>query len=108
MADIAMIGDYDSVLLARAAGLDAYGAADGEEVKKLVTRLTRGKVKVIFITEELYAEALETVEKYKTSAFPAIIPIPDKDGSKGIGMKAVRANVEKAIGMDILFSEDDK
>ena len=44
----------------------------------------------------------ETIDRYKTIAYPAIIPIPGRTGAKGIGMKGVRANVEKAIGADIL------
>ena len=34
--------------------------------------------------------------------YPAIIPIPDALGSKGTGMKTLKANVEKAVGVDIL------
>ena len=44
----------------------------------------------------------ETLEKYKDKTFPIIIPIPSQKGSKGVGMKKIRDNVEKAIGMDIL------
>ena len=43
-----------------------------------------------------------TLEKYAKSAFPIIIPIPSLAGSTGVGVKKVRSNVEKAIGMDIL------
>ena len=107
MADIAMIGDRDSVLLAKAAGLDAYGA-DLQDAGKIIHRLAKNGVKVIFITEELYMACSGMIEKYKTATFPAIIPIPDSHGSKGIGMEGISRNVEKAIGMDIFFSEDNK
>ena len=36
----------------------------------------------------------------------AVIPIPGSRGSNGLGMSRVRANVEKAIGADILFNNE--
>ena len=38
------------------------------------------------------------------AAYPAIIPIPDNQGSEGIGLQALKQNVEKAVGVDILFN----
>ena len=62
--------------------------------------------KVIFLTEPVYAQCSEAINKFKTETFPAIIPIPDSHGPSGVAMAAIKANVEKAIGADILFSED--
>ena len=102
MADIAMIGDYDSVMLAKAAGLDVYGVTESEEAGKIITKLAKSGTKVIFVTEPVYAANRETITKYKTAAFPAIIPIPDNHGTDGTAMREIHENVEKAIGMDIL------
>ena len=44
----------------------------------------------------------EAIEKYKTEPFPAIIPIPNRFGTNGLGMKGIQDNIEKAIGADIL------
>jgi len=103
MADIAMIGDKDSVLLGRAAGLDVYFETDGHAAGRLIDRLARENTKVIFITEPVFEAAKETVIKYRSLPFPAIIPIPDSRGTTGAAMQNVRENVEKAIGADILF-----
>ena len=103
MADIAMIGDKDSVLLARAAGIDVYFETDGAAAGKLIDRLARENTKIIFVTEPVFEAAEETVNKYKSSPFPAIIPISDSRGTTGAAMRNVRTNVEKAIGADILF-----
>ena len=94
--DIAMIGDRDSVLIGKAVGLGVFDETDGERANKLIYRLAREGCKVIFLTEPVY----------KTETFPAIIPIPDSHGPSGVAMAAIKANVEKAIGADILFSED--
>ncbi len=103
MADIAMIGDKDSVLLGRAAGLDVYFETDGHRAGKLIEKLAHENTKVIFVTEPVFEAAAETVNKFRSSPFPAIIPIPDSTGSSGVAMENVRANVEKAIGVNILF-----
>lgn len=50
--------------------------------------------------------AAEAVSKYRYESFPAIIPIPDSKGSSGVAMAQIKSNVEKAIGADILFSEE--
>ena len=103
MADIAMIGDKDSVLLGRAAGLDVYFETDGAAAGKLIDRLAKENTRVIFITEPVFAAAKETVERYKSRTFPALIPVPSGSGTTGVAMENLRANVEKAIGAQILF-----
>ena len=103
MADIAMIGDKDSVLLGQAAGLDVYFETDGQRAGKLIDCLAKEDTKVIFVTEPVFEAASETVNRYKSKPFPAIIPIPDSRGTTGVAMQNVRENVEKAIGANILF-----
>ena len=102
MADIALIGDRDSVLLAKAAGLDVYGVDDDADAAKVIHRLAKSGTKVIFVTEPIYEKNAEIIARYKTQAFPAIIALPDSRGTSGVAMKELRENVEKAIGMDIL------
>lgn len=107
-ADIAMIGDRDSVLIAKAVGLAVYDETDQQKASKLIHKLARDGVKVIFMTEPVYASCAEAISKYKTETFPAIIPIPDSHGTSGVSMASIKANVEKAIGADILFTEDEQ
>lgn len=106
MSDIAMIGERDSVLLARAGGMDAYAADTPEYAAKLIKKLANEGTRVIFVTERMFEKVRDTAAHYKTSPFPAIIPVPDSHGATGAAMAELRANVEKAIGVDILFSED--
>ena len=105
MADIGIIGDRDSVLLAKAVGLDVYSETDAQSASKTIHRLARKGYKVLFITEPLYKECAEAISTYQSAPFPAIIPIPDSHGSSGVAMDEIKANVEKAIGADILFGE---
>ena len=56
----------------------------------------------MFVTEKLFPACAETIAEFQGQSYPAIIPIPDNQGSQGIGEKTLRQNVEKAVGMDIL------
>lgn len=69
-------------------------------------QLCRGDYGIIFITEQAYAQVPGDHRRVQGAAIPAIIPIPGKDGSLGIGIQNVKKNVERAVGADILFNED--
>ena len=106
MSQIAVVGSRDTVLAFKALGLAVHPVDSAEEASQAVYRLAKDGTAVIFITEEYAAQIDETISRYKSSALPAIIPIPGASGATGEGMKRVRANVEKAIGADILFKEE--
>ncbi len=103
---IAAIGDRDSIMLFKALGIEAVYSSDPRETERAIHRLAREGCKVIYITEQAAEAAKEAVDRYKTEPFPAIIPIPSRIGTTGLGMRAIRANVEKAVGADILFGEE--
>ena len=44
----------------------------------------------------------EIFRKYDEKPSPAIILIPGRDGSAGLGLAALKEAVEKAVGSDIL------
>ncbi len=99
---LAVIGDKDSVILFKTLGFMTYFSETTEEIEKTIRRLAKEEVPIIYITEEAAQKVPEIIDFYKFRPFPAIIPIPNKNGSIGIGLKEIRKNVEKAIGTDIL------
>lgn len=103
MSKIAVIGDKDSILGFKAIGLSVYPVTEPTQAIGIINRLAKDGCSVIFITEQVAEGVKETVERYKTLPFPAIIPIPNNAGTTGVGLKGVRDNVEKAIGADIIF-----
>lgn len=103
---IAVVGDRDSVMLFQALGVRVVCAEDAERIEKALHRLAREGFAVIYITESAAQKAGEAIDRYAAQPFPAVIPIPDRDGSGGLGMAGIRKNVERAIGADILFSDD--
>ena len=99
---IAVLGDKDSVLGFKALGLDVYPAENVEEARRTLHELAKENVAVIYLTEQYAAHMEAELERYKDSLTPAIILIPGKDGSLGIGMANVKSAVERAVGADIL------
>ena len=102
MAKIGVIGDRDSVLLFKAVGLDVFFEDDGAHANRTLHRLAREGYAAVFVTEKLFPACAETIAEFQGQPYPAIVPIPDNQGSQGIGEKMLRQNVEKAVGMDIL------
>ena len=107
MYKIGVIGDRESILGFKAVGLDVFPIDDSEEAKKTLKRIAKEDFAIIYITEQLYQYMMDEVDEYTDSRLPAIIPIPGKDGTLGIGMTSVKKSVERAVGADILFGGDN-
>ena len=104
MLKIAVIGGRETVMGFTALGLEAYPVADAAEAKSVLRSLTRERedVAIIYIEENLAAELGSEIDKYKDSPMPAIILIPGREGSLGLGLSALNAAGERAIGTNIL------
>lgn len=101
-AKLAVIGDQDSVMIFQALGVRTIYADQAKEIEQAIHNLAKEGFAVIYITEQAAENVPEAIEQYKTEPFPAIIPIPNRFGTNGLGMKGIKANIEKAIGADIL------
>lgn len=101
MYSIAVLGDRESVLGFKALGLEVFFAENAAEGHERLMELAHGNYAIIYITETLAAELSPEIAHYKDDVIPAIILIPGKAGSLGIGMNALRSSVERAVGMDI-------
>lgn len=112
MADKGMsmgaVGERDAVLCFKAIGMDVIPTSNGDETTRALFTLVSRGVRVIFITEKAAMEAPEALKRYQSDAGIAVIPIPGSQGAGGYAMARVKANVEKAIGADILFNNDEK
>lgn len=102
MKKIGIIGDKDSVLCFKAAGFVTFITEDEKEAENILKKAVNDGFAVMFITEQLMSTIPEAVEKFKEDPALAIIPLPGKNGSTGLGMAAIKSSVEKAVGADIL------
>ena len=102
MSDIAVLGDRQSVMGFKALGLTVVPAETPEEGRTALRRLAKEGCAIIYITEQLAVELQDEVSRYDDCPTPAVILIPGKGGSLGVGMANVKRSVERAVGADIL------
>ncbi len=106
MYKAAVLGDHDSIYGFAALGLDVFPVAGREDGIKRLRNLAERDYAVIYITEALMAQIRDEVERYAERRLPAIIPIPGVSGNTGEGMKNVKRSVERAVGSDIIFTDN--
>ena len=105
---IAVIGDKDSVLAFKAVGVEVFDAVTAEEAQHLIKKLSQGDYAVVFIAEDLAEQIPETLQKAKLQTYPAVVPIPTTNEPTGFGLSGIKSDVEKAIGVDIIFNKEEK
>ena len=88
----------------KALGLEAFAVENAQEGLAALRKLTRESddYAIIYIEENLAAELEHEIARYKDSPTPAIILIPGREGSLGLGQNALKAAVERAVGTNIL------
>ena len=97
---------YKDVLIVPVSHLNASGAADDlvAEARQVLHELTRegSEYAIIYIEEKLAKDLQPEIDRFKDSPSPAIIMIPGRDGSLGLGLNALKSAVERAVGTNIL------
>ena len=105
MYRIAVIGSSDTVVGFKALGLDAFPVNSDEEAAaafRQVHQKDQENPYAIVYIEETWAEGLShAIGRFKSDPDLAVILIPGREGSKGLGRKALHDAVEKAVGSDI-------
>ena len=99
---IAVLGDKDSVRGFKALGLTVFPVDDVEQARHTLHRIAKEEYAVVYLTEQLAAQMPADIARYKDELTPAIILIPGKEGSLGLGMANIKKSVERAVGADIL------
>lgn len=99
---IAVLGDKDSVLGFKALGLNVFAVDTVDEARTTLHRIAKEDYAVVYLTEGFASQMEADMARYKDALTPAIILIPGKEGSMGIGMSNIKKAVERAVGADIL------
>ena len=104
MLKIAVVCGAETVIGFKALGLEACPVANADEAREVLRHLTRDSedYAIIYIEENLAAQLQHDIDRYKDVPRPAIILIPGREGSLGLGQSALKAAVERAVGSDIL------
>ena len=104
MLKVAVIGGRETVIGFKALGLDTFPVSDAAEATRTLRTLTRDSqdYTIIYIEENFAGQMSHEIDKFKDSPTPAIILIPGREGSLGLGQSALKAAVERAVGTNIL------
>ncbi|MCL2125522.1 MAG: V-type ATP synthase subunit F [Oscillospiraceae bacterium] len=104
MYKIAVMGGRDTVMGFKALGLDTYPVSDATEARGIFNKLTSQdeKYAIIYLEETLSKTLAQEIARFTDKATPAIILIPGREGSQGLGLTALQNAVIRAIGTDIL------
>ncbi|WAA11721.1 V-type ATP synthase subunit F [Fervidibacillus halotolerans] len=102
MYKIAVIGDKHSILAFKALGIDVFAPTDAMDARKTVDRLAKEGYAIIFITEKLASFIPDTIRRYDQLYKPAVILIPNSQGTLNLGMERISEYAEKAVGTKLL------
>ena len=93
---IAVIGSWESVMGFRALGLETYPVTAPEEARETIRELAKsGDCGIIYLTEQLAKDLPDVLDRYKDELRPAIILIPGREGSLGIGMNNIQQSIQR-------------
>lgn len=106
MYKVAVVGDKDSILGFKALGVVTYPVTCPEEAIGALGSIVKEKVAVVCITEAVAQHIRPQIEELNKKLLPAVVLIPNNQGSLGLGMQQIKKNAEKAIGADILFGKE--
>lgn len=104
MYKIAVMGGRETVMGFMTLGLDVFAVEDADEARSVFRRITSGETgyAVIYMEENLVEGLRQEIDRFKDSLTPAVILIPGRNGSLGLGQTALNAAVERAVGTNIL------
>jgi len=104
MYKIGVIGRRETVMGFKALGLDVFPVENSDEAKRLLRRLRKPEESyaIIYLEETLAKDLTRQINALKGEVMPAIILIPGREGSLGLGQAELRAAVERAVGTNIL------
>ncbi len=101
---IGMIGDYETSIGFKAAGIDTYIAKVPAEAKAMLLALAKEGYGIVFVTEEIASLLEDTIDQVNRDTECAVLIIPSVKGSKGLGKERIKKSVERAVGIDIFKS----
>lgn len=109
MIAVAVIGDPDTAAGFRLAGVKdvyEYSPEEGEEVARVLDKVSKEEVAIILINERFAAEArtrerIQEINKKKSSVVPIILEIPDKKGPMEKEFDEIGRLIQRAVGVTI-------
>ena len=104
MSEIVAIGQKDQIIGFRGVGVQIAPVKTAEEFAAAFKETARrADVGIIMITETFVeGENEKLLASVRKTTQKVILVLPDHPGSKGLAFKRMRADVERALGVDLL------
>lgn len=102
---MAIVGDGDSIMVFKAAGVAAFPAEDEKKARDTLRKIAK-EYQIIFLTEELARPLEEFLKRFDEEPYPVVLSVPSKNGSTGHGEELLKNAMERALGVDILFNKN--
>ena len=104
MHKIGVIGGRETVMGFKALGLEISPVDSVDEARQALRRLAKPEeaYAILYVEETFARDMAADIDKYKDLPTPAIILIPGREGSLGLGQSALQAAVERAVGTNIM------
>lgn len=106
MSKIALIGNKDTVLGFKALGVSAFPVSNLNEAREALRKVSDDDYAAVFITEQLFLDLGTELKAINEKHLPVITVIPDNRRNLGLGMKHIKSQIERAVGVDTLFKEE--
>jgi len=106
---IAVIGDPDTAAGFRLAGVKEvyeYSPEGGEDVARVLDKLTREEVAIIIINERFAADArtrakIKEINAKKKGVIPIIVEVPGKKGPMKKELDEIAQLIKRAVGVAV-------
>ncbi len=102
---MAIVGDGDSIMVFKAAGVATFPVTDEKKARETLRRIA-SEYKIIFLTEELAAPLCDFLKRFDEEPYPVVLVIPSNKGGTGYGEEFLKGAMERALGVDILFNNE--
>ena len=102
---IAVLGNKHIVVLFKAVGCDVFSPAGRDKIRATLNKLIQN-YKIILIQTNYAKLCEDLIEQTRTSAYPVIVVIPNKDEQNNYALDKIMTDMERAIGAKIVVEED--
>ena len=99
---MAIVGDGDSIMVFKAAGVATFPAENEKKAREILRKIAK-EYQIIFLTEDLAQNMTEFLKRFDEEPYPIVLSIPSASGSQGYGVQVLKNAMERALGVDILF-----
>ncbi len=107
MGKTAIIGSGESVLAFQAGGVEAFPVQGEKQAKETLRRLAKTH-SVIFLTDELSYPLKDLIDRMNESPYPIVISVPSANGTSDFAVQRMKEQMERALGVDILFQREER